>query len=64
MKVNNEKTFRDHHSQLLLSGNAYASVNEPGVTSIAESDRGLKLQYEKIIKKNQTGVLYASYNYD
>ena len=27
---------------LLLSGNAYAGVNEPGVTSIAGCDRGLK----------------------
>ena len=27
---------------LLLSGNAYADVNEPGVTSIAGCDRGLK----------------------
>ena len=27
---------------LLLSGNAYAGVNEPGVTSIAGCDRALK----------------------
>ena len=27
---------------LLLSGNAYAGVNEPGVTSIAGCDRSLK----------------------
>ena len=57
---------------LLLSGNANAGVNEPGVTSIAGCDRGLKFQHKKLIKKhlkelikkNQTGVLYASYNYD
>ena len=57
---------------LLLSGNAYAGVNEPGVTSIAGCDRGLKIQHKKLIKKhlkelikkNQTGVLYASCNYD
>jgi hypothetical protein len=57
---------------LLLSGNAYAGVNEPGVTSIAGCDKGLKFQHKKLIKKhlkelikkNQTGVLYASCNYD
>ena len=57
---------------LLFSGNAYAGVNEPGVTSIAGCDRGLKFQHKKLIKKhikelikkNQTGVLYASCNYD
>ena len=57
---------------LLLSGNANAGVNEPGVTSIAGCDRGLKFQHKKLIKKhlkelikkNQTGVLYASCNYD
>ena len=57
---------------LLLSGNAYADVNEPGVTSIAGCDRGLKFQHKKLIKKHlkelikkkQTGVLYASCNYD
>ena len=57
---------------LLLSGNAYAGVNEPGVTSIAGCDRGLKFQHKKLIKKHlkelikkkQTGVLYASCNYD
>jgi len=57
---------------LLLSGNAYAGVNEPGVTSIAGCDKGLKFQHEKLIKKhlkelikkNKTGVLYASCNYD
>ena len=57
---------------LLLSGNAYAGVNEPGVTSIAGCDRGLKFQHKKLIKKhlkelikkNQTGVLYASCDYE
>jgi len=57
---------------LLLSGNANAGVNEPGVTSIAGCDKALKFQHKKLIKKhikelikkNQTGVLYASCNYD
>ena len=57
---------------LLLSGNANAGVNEPGVTSIAGCDRALKYQHKKLIKKhlkelikkNQTGVLYASCDYD
>ena len=57
---------------LLLSGNAYAGVNEPGVTSIAGCDKSLKYQYKKFIKKhlkklskkNQTSVLYASCDYD
>ena len=30
---------------LLFSGNAYAGVNEPGVTSIAGCDKGLKFQH-------------------
>jgi hypothetical protein len=30
---------------LLFSGNAYAGVNEPGVTSIAGCDRGLNLNF-------------------
>jgi len=57
---------------LLFSGNAYAGVNEPGVTSIAGCDKGLKFQHKKLIKnhlkelikKKQTGVLYASCNYE
>ena len=57
---------------LLFSVKAYAGVNEPGVTSIAGCDRGLKFQHKKLIKKhlkelikkNQTGVLYASCDYD
>ena len=55
---------------LLLSGNAYAGVNEPGVTSIAGCDKGLKFQHEKLIKKHLkknkkiNGVMYASCNYD
>ena len=57
---------------LLLSGNANAGVNEPGVTSIAGCDKALKFQHKKLIKKhlkelikkNQTGVLYASCDYD
>ena len=57
---------------LLLSGNAYADVNEPGVTSIAGCDSGLKSVNEKFIKKhlkklskkNETSVLYASCDYD
>ena len=32
---------------LLLSGNAYAGVNEPGITSIAGCDRGLKSANKK-----------------
>ena len=32
---------------LLLSGNAYAGVNEPGVTSIAGCDKSLKFQHKK-----------------
>ena len=60
---------------LLLSGNAYAGVNEPGVTSIAGCDKSLKYQYKKFVKKhlkklskkNVNSVLYAScddkYNY-
>ena len=57
---------------LLFSVKAYAGVNEPGVTSIAGCDKALKFQHKKLIKKhlkelikkNQTGVLYASCNYD
>ena len=57
---------------LLLGGNAYAGVNEPGVTSIAGCEKALNLQHEKyiknhlkeLIKKKQTGVLYASCNDD
>ena len=37
---------------LLLSGNAYAGVNEPGVTSIAGCDKSLKYQFKKIKKKH------------
>ena len=37
---------------LLLSGNAYAGVNEPGVTSIAGCDKSLKYQYKKFVKKH------------
>ena len=33
---------------LLLSGNAYAGVNEPGVTSIAGCDRGLKSETKNL----------------
>ena len=55
---------------LLLSGNAYAGVNEPGFTSIAGCE-ALKYQHKKLIKKhlkelikkNETGVLYASCDY-
>ena len=57
---------------MLFSGNAYAGVNEPGVTSIAGCEKALNLQHEKYIKnhlkeltkKKQTGVLYASCNDD
>ena len=57
---------------LLLSGNAYADVNEPGVTSIAGCDSGLKSVNKKFIKKhlkklskkNETSVLYASCDYE
>ena len=37
---------------LLLSGNAYAGVNEPRITSIAGCDRGLKSQNKKFIKRH------------
>ena len=37
---------------LLLSGNANAGVNEPGVTSISGCDSGLKSQNKKFIKKH------------
>ena len=57
---------------MLFSVKAYAGVNEPGFTSIAGCDGGLKFQHKKLIKKhlkelikkNQTGVLYASCNYN
>ena len=57
---------------LLLSGNAYAGVNEPGITSIAGCDRGLKSANKKFIKKhlkklskkNENSVLYASCDYE
>ena len=57
---------------LLLSGNANAGINEPGVTSIAGCDSGLKSQNKKFIKKhlkklskkNETSVLYASCDYE
>ena len=41
---------------LLLSGNAYAGVNEPGVTSIAGCDSGLKSVNKKFIKKHLNNV--------
>ena len=37
---------------LLLSGNAYAGVNEPGITSIAGCEKALNLQHEKYIKNH------------
>jgi hypothetical protein len=57
---------------VLFSGNAFAGVNEPGVTSIAGCDKSLKYQFKKIKKKHskefkekkQTFVLYASCDYD
>ena len=57
---------------LLLSGNAYAGVNEPGVTSIAGCEWGLELENKKFIKKhlkklskkNENSVLYASCDYE
>ena len=57
---------------LLLSGNANAGVNEPGITSIAGCDNGLESENEKFIKKhlkklskkNVNSVLYASCDYD
>ena len=55
---------------LLFSVKAYAGVNEPGFTSLAGCE-ALKYQHKKLIKKhlkelikkNQTGVLYASCDY-
>jgi len=55
---------------LLLSGNANAGVNEPGVTSIPVCDWHLELENKKFIKKhlkklskkNINSVLYASCN--
>ena len=57
---------------VLFSGNAFAGVNEPGVTSIAGCDKSLKYQFKKIKKKHskefkkkkQTFVLYASCDYN
>ena len=40
---------------LLFSGNAYAGVNEPGVTSIAGCEKALNLQHEKYIKNHLDG---------
>ena len=37
---------------LLFSGNAYAGVNEPGVTYIAVCDNGLNLENKKFIKNH------------
>ncbi len=37
---------------LLFSGNAYAGINEPGITSIAGCDRALKSENKKFIKKH------------
>ena len=67
-----KKLFLTIFILLSLSTIANAGVNEPGVTSIAGCDKGLKYQHEKLIKKhlkelikkNKTGVLYASCNYD
>ena len=54
----------------LFSGNAYAGVNEPGVTSIAGCEalkyhhkKLIKKHLKELIKKNETGVLYASCDY-
>jgi len=55
---------------LLLGGNAYAGVNEPGVTSIAGCDidlksinkKFIKKHLKKLSKKNINSVLYASCN--
>ena len=35
---------------LLFSGSANAGVNEPGVTSIAGCDKGLKFQHKKLLQ--------------
>ena len=56
---------------LLLSGNAYAGVNEPGSNVYCSVIDGLNLANKKFIKKhskklsikNETSVLYASCDY-
>ena len=56
---------------LLLSGNAYAGVNEPGSNVYCSVIDGLNLENKKFIKKhskklsikNETSVLYASCDY-
>ena len=56
----------------LFSGNAYAGVNEPGVTYISGCDKAFKYYHKKLIKKylkelikkNETGVLYASCDWE
>ena len=41
---------------VLFSGNAFAGVNEPGVTSIAGCDKSLKYQFKKIKKNIQKNL--------
>ena len=51
---------------LLLSGNAYAGVNEPGISFLSTVCKaGFNTEHykiKKLVKKNQTVVLYASCN--
>ena len=51
---------------LLLSGNAYAGVNEPGISFLSTVCKaGFNTEHykiKKLVKKNQTGVLYGSCN--
>jgi len=51
---------------LLLSGNANAGINEPGISFLStECKAGFDTEHykiKKLVKKNQTGVLYASCN--
>ena len=51
---------------LLLSGNANAGINEPGISFLSfECKAGFDTEHykiKKLVKKNQTGVLYGSCN--
>ena len=50
----------------LFSGNANAGINEPGISFLStECKAGIDTEHykiKKLVKKNQTGVLYASCN--
>ena len=48
---------------VLFSGNAYAGVNEPGVTSIAGCEKALNLQHEKYIKNHLKELIKKKTNW-